>query len=451
MNAAQAKTIGIADYLQKLGYSPAKIQGYNYWYCSPYREERTASFKVDMAKNTWHDFGTGDGGDIIDLAQKIWNCSVETALQKLSGTPTNLSFFQSKNILQDNPTTIITDIRSIAHPKLIEWVKERRIDLALANLYCREIHYQNQSGQFFSVGFRNDKGGYELNSPPSFKSCISPKEITTFQNEKDSCLVFEGFWDFLSYLAIQEIERTKHDVAVLNSTANTEKAMNFLKTHREISSVLHLDEKTPHIHATVVPIVTGERRKAKAEKDNDKKKYKKKPANSARLCADDVMARDKLKAYQDSYAEAMNKYGLQRGIEGSEARHVSTQQFYRDLHLQNETLKEDIEDLTEQKQEVYGKVRDMYDQKDEAQEKFLAMDKHIREKEKELAAIETKLQKARQDYEPYKAQDELNLIHELFPMVKENLRMVELCKKIGIGIEYIKMLFSGKTQSCSED
>ncbi|GHT35436.1 hypothetical protein AGMMS49574_24830 [Bacteroidia bacterium] len=144
--------------------------------------------------------------------------------------------------MQDNPTTIITDIRPIAHPKLIEYVHNRKINLDLANLYCREIHYQNQSGQFFSVGFRNDKGGYELNSPPSFKSCISPKEITTFQNEKDSCLVFEGFWDFLSYLTIQKIERTKHDVAVLNSTANTEKAINFLKTHREIYTYLDNDD-----------------------------------------------------------------------------------------------------------------------------------------------------------------------------------------------------------------
>lgn len=30
-----------------------------------------------------------------------------------------------------------------------------------------------------------------------------------------------------------------------------------------VSAVLHMDEHTPHIHATVVPIVTGERRKAK--------------------------------------------------------------------------------------------------------------------------------------------------------------------------------------------
>lgn len=44
-----------------------------------------------------------------------------------------------------------------------------------------------------------------------------------------------------------------------------------------VSAVLHLDEKTPHIHATVVPIVKGERRKAKMEENNGKKKYRKKP------------------------------------------------------------------------------------------------------------------------------------------------------------------------------
>ena len=39
--------------------------------------------------------------------------------------------------------------------------------------------------------------------------------------------------------------------------------------------ILHMDEKTPHIHATIVPIVTGERRKAKKEEQNGKKKYRK--------------------------------------------------------------------------------------------------------------------------------------------------------------------------------
>ena len=42
------------------------------------------------------------------------------------------------------------------------------------------------------------------------------------------------------------------------------------------------------------------------------------------------------------------------------------------------------------------------------------MDKHVRDKKEELATVENKLQKVKQDYEPYKAQEELNLIHSLF-------------------------------------
>jgi len=135
-------------------------------------------------------------------------------------------------------------------------------------------------------------------------------------------------------------------------------------TENLVSAVLHLDEKTPHIHATVVPVVSGERRKTKTEKKEGKKQYRKKNANTSRLCADDVMARDKLTAYQTSYAEAMKGYGLVRGCEGSEARHITTQQFYRELFDKNEKLEENIQDLQEQKAEVYEKVRDMYDRKD---------------------------------------------------------------------------------------
>ena len=93
-----------------------------------------------------------------------------------------------------------------------------------------------------------------------------------------------------------------------------------------VSAVLHMDEKTPHIHATVVPIVKGERRKSKSEENNGKKKYRKKSLETVRLCADDVMARDKLILYQDTYADKMQKYGLERGVKGSDARHISTGQ-----------------------------------------------------------------------------------------------------------------------------
>jgi hypothetical protein len=212
-----------------------------------------------------------------------------------------------------------------------------------------------------------------------------------------------------------------------------------------ISAVLHVDEKTPHIHATVVPIVTGERRKAKAEKpEAGKKKYRKKNPDTARLCADDLMARDKLKHYQDSYALQMQKYGLQRGVEGSEAKHINTQQYYRELYVENEHLKADIQEQKHEQQEVYERVRNLYDRKDEVREKFLDMDRHVRDKKEELATVEVKLQKAKLDYEPYRAQEELNLIHNLFPMMKEQLRIADFCRKIGLAVESIKALLAGK-------
>ena len=117
-----------------------------------------------------------------------------------------------------------------------------------------------------------------------------------------------------------------------------------------VSAVLHMDEHTPHIHATVVPIVTGERRKARKKQAEGKRTYRKK-ANAVRLCADDLLTRERLVAYHDSYAKAMAKYGLQRGVRGSEARHTTTAQYYRDLKRQTGELEANVQQLqTEQRQ-----------------------------------------------------------------------------------------------------
>ncbi len=214
-----------------------------------------------------------------------------------------------------------------------------------------------------------------------------------------------------------------------------------------VSAVLHMDEKTPHIHATVVPIVTGKRRKEREknpETGQGKKRYRKKPTDTVRLCADDVMTRENLKYFQDSYAEAMAKYGLKRGIKGSDARHISTTQHYRDLFVKNEDLKENIEVLQERKEEINDRIWDLYDRKDEAREKFLDMDNYVRQKEKELAETKVRLEQLQKEYEPYKAQDDINMLVSIFPNLSENLKMAQLCRDIGLAIETIKEIFTGK-------
>jgi chromosome segregation ATPase len=156
------------------------------------------------------------------------------------------------------------------------------------------------------------------------------------------------------------------------------------------------------------------------------------------------MTRDNLKLYQDTYAEKMAKYGLERGIKGSDARHISTPQFYRDLFAKNEDLKEEIEVLQERKEEVNEKIWDMYDRKDEAREKFLDMDNYVRQKEKELAETKARLEQLQRQHEPYKAQEDINLLVSIFPKLSENLQIAQLCREIRLTIDTIKELFTGK-------
>ena len=119
---------------------------------------------------------------------------------------------------------------------------------------------------------------------------------------------------------------------------------------------LHRDEETPHIHVTLVPIVKGERKRRKRE-EQTKKRYCKKPTDTVRLCADDIMTRLRLKSYQDTYAVAMAKYGLQRGIDGSKARHKSTQQYYNETKKLTDSLKTEVVDLQRQKETAQEELK----------------------------------------------------------------------------------------------
>ena len=118
-----------------------------------------------------------------------------------------------------------------------------------------------------------------------------------------------------------------------------------------VAATLHADEDTPHIHATVVTIVTGERRKAKEEAQNGKRKYKTKK-NKLRLCADDVLTPKKLEQYQTDYAKWVQRFGLERGVHGSEAKHRTTMEYYKEI-LKTTKEKE------AQKTELTAKIKEL--------------------------------------------------------------------------------------------
>ena len=118
-----------------------------------------------------------------------------------------------------------------------------------------------------------------------------------------------------------------------------------------VAAVLHMDEYTPHLHVIVVPIVTTERvRKQRESKAT--RTYRTKPKNRPRLCADDVVTRKNLDSCHDEYALVMAKYGLQRGIKGSDARHVDQHQYYRDCQRNKAELEQQVSELSAEKEKV---------------------------------------------------------------------------------------------------
>lgn len=155
-----------------------------------------------------------------------------------------------------------------------------------------------------------------------------------------------------------------------------------------VSAVLHMDEKTPHIHASLVPIVEGARRKAK---EGAKKK------NTIRLCADDVMTKTKLEGYQDTYAEAMAKYGLERGIRGSEAKHVTTAEFYRDVFEQAENAKVERDFILQQNEEKQQAVKMLQEKEAMEQQRLATLQMEADKKQKEVEEKQRLVQKAKNE------------------------------------------------------
>lgn len=244
MNSEQAKQICIEDYLSRIGIKPNKERGHNLWYKSPLRNESEPSFKVNRNINQWRDFGSGEKGNIIDLAMKLHQTnSVSDALRAIEQAVPNPQTHQSSfSFRQQEISDEISDvkIKPLNHPALIEMLKNRRIPMELARKYCKEVHYSLNGKSYFAVAFPNDKGGFEtLNS--YFKGCLPPKEITTFDRQTQTVHLYEGFMDYLSLLTMQA-RQADVSAVVLNSTVNLEKAVPFLSKHEKINAFLDNDE-----------------------------------------------------------------------------------------------------------------------------------------------------------------------------------------------------------------
>ena len=211
----------------------------------------------------------GEGGTLIDLVMRMERCEAGEAIQRLerhidgmsvsSLSPSGFSssrlvraiqncfalapqrrFIGKNPVPQRSPSIIVEKVRLLENPALLDYLMERGIDLDTARGHCSEVHYRVANKSYFAVGFRNNAGGWELRNR-YFKGCTS-KAPTTRHGDYPTCLVFEGFMDYLSFLTLKRNPTPPYNVAVLNSVTNLAKAVPFIASHEQVYAYLDNDE-----------------------------------------------------------------------------------------------------------------------------------------------------------------------------------------------------------------
>lgn len=254
MNVEKAKNIAMTFIMEKLGIRLEKKKGPDHWYLSPFRSERSASFKINSNKNVWYDHGEGIGGGVIKFVRYFLQTQNEDHTDAdiarwLNNMEPTYDYKPYPVYEESKPSVIqLKQMSSLRHPALFDYLASRRIPVALGKRYFKEIHVFNQTcgNSFFALGMENENGGYELRNK-FFKGSVSAKGITFIRGTKvlpDEVHVFEGAFDFVSALAAQNHKAFEGDVIILHSTSNLGYAFPYINnySYKKVYSWLDNDE-----------------------------------------------------------------------------------------------------------------------------------------------------------------------------------------------------------------
>ncbi len=258
-----ANQIDLVNYLETLGHEPSKIKNQDYWYLSPFRNENTPSFKVNQKLNLWYDHGLGKGGNVVDFGIEYFRCTVSEFLQLLNGCSISFGtslFLTNENRQSSNQRTadkkkdnllgkiIIVDVRTLENKFLMAYLHNRSISQEIARQHCKEVDFCLNNRKYTAIGFQNISGGYELRNE-NFKGSSSPKDITYIDNQAKTVVVFEGFFDYLSYKMMNEKSvNLQTNFLVLNSLSFFNKSLQLMEKHGRVD--LYLDRDSGGVKCT---------------------------------------------------------------------------------------------------------------------------------------------------------------------------------------------------------
>lgn len=245
--------VTVAGLLARLGHQPAKGGGRELLYRSMLRDgDKTPSFSVNDSLGVWYDHGTGKGGNVIDFGLAYWpGLTFSEVLQKLwdvaqQAVPAPLSFQPAsrRRRAQKLPHYQIENIKELGNTRLIGQYLQNRGVLSVAAGRLSEVYYyvDDEKGQrkyFFAAGHQNELGGWEVRNK-YFKGCLGKKALTIITGDERRVVLFEGYFDYLSWL--YEHPEEKPTVIVLNSLSLLEAAMRMAMNYPAIDCFFDLDK-----------------------------------------------------------------------------------------------------------------------------------------------------------------------------------------------------------------
>lgn len=200
----------------------------------PWRQDEHPSLSVTPNGKGWYDFVTGKHGNLIDMVMlTVGTTDLGTVCSQFGGLS---SFTMSNNLgeVKEKKTGFAwLEVGELRSKALYAYLNSRKINIDIAKQFLKEAHYsfrESRDSYLYALSYGNDKGGWELRSS-RFKGSASPKGITThWHTENAATVVFEGFFDMLSFATL--CGGVRHNYIVLNSIVNVDAAIDILRERK---------------------------------------------------------------------------------------------------------------------------------------------------------------------------------------------------------------------------
>ena len=234
--------------LRKLNIEAIEKKKEQYWFKAKWRTERTASVKCEG--NLYYDFGDASGGNTIDFIMKHSSIDFVQAVKWLRKESTSFSFDLPKQISfsehKKKKSYCINNVQQLQNHILIDYLNTRKLNIEVCKRYLVEVYYTVNEKKYFGVGFKTNKGSYEIRNKYA-KLALGQKWFTWINNGQSSIIVLESWSDFIALITLYPKCEKSKDFLVLNSLSMLSKADEVLNIYSEILFALDNDNAASKI------------------------------------------------------------------------------------------------------------------------------------------------------------------------------------------------------------